>query len=324
MRTYLSAVLNDGTSDSLVVVDPLTTAVLINEATDTSLVTTEIGTDFAGLSATYGGTITFIDPVVHFIGFTPTGEALWTYAIAATNPAAASFTVILKVLALSSTTRVVAQFTEVLTKKPAVATAMPLTYAGINNDTVYFTGYDPAAPNPSIPIKVYEMKASGVVQASIDSLAATDPLLPGLLISAGVDHLAFGELDSGSIKAYLFTKTGSAWGQVATAAGASSTLFPLTQLATAAATAGLSVEAALNYGKSPPDQPAARDVNGSFQMVGSVLHNLTTSVNVDLQPVFDAAVGGTATLVEMPAFSYVADLPPPAFWQGLVDADEII
>ncbi|WP_055128454.1 hypothetical protein [Pseudomonas mediterranea] len=322
-KNYLCTSLANGATHYTAVFDPVTQGLILKTQWNPTLMSTTISTMTSELQTIYGGDATVDVNVQRFIGVSTTGEAVWAIGLAATDAASAEFRNYVKVMAYSNTTaRTVASLNQSTTKKAGENFAQPLYLLGYGHERAYFSGYATgAAPN----LRVYEATSTGVVVASCSAASALTPEVAGLMFTTE-SYLSFGALSAGNQAAYLLQKVSGTWGQVATVAGASPTLFPMSQL-TALATAGsIAPVYTLAFGSNSETVPVpqGKDSLGSFSIDGATLTNLVTASTADMQPTYNATVGGTATVDKTRQAFVYADFPVPAFWQGKVLADEIV
>lgn len=322
-KNYLCTSLANGATHYTVVFDPVSQGMILKTQWNPSLMDTTLSTMDSELQAIYGGDATVDINVQRFIGVSTAGEAIWAIGLAATDSASAEFRNYMKVMAYSNTTaRTVASLNQSLTKKAGENWAQPLRLLGYDYERAYFAGYVVgAAPN----VRVYEASSSGVVVSSSTSTASSIGEIPGLMSAAGERYLAFSALSSGSQAGYLLRKV-STWGEIATVAGTSATLYPMSVLEALATAGGLSPTyiTAVGSNSETVPLPQGKDSLGSFKIDGATLTNWATSATTNMQAAFNAAVGGTATVDKLRQSFIYADFPTPAFWQGKVLADEII
>lgn len=324
-KNYLCTSLANGSTHYTVVFDPVSQGLVLKTQWNPTLVDTTVSTMTSELQTIYGGDATVDINVQRFIGVSATGEAIWAIGLAAADAASSDFRNYMKVMAYSNTVaRTIASLNTSITKKAGENWAQPLSLVGFDYEKAYFSGYYPgAAPN----VRVYEATASGVAgfTCSAASAAGVDYLIPCLLY-AGEPYLAFGTLASGNQAGYLLRKVASVWGQIATVAGSSATLYPLSQVEALAAAAGVSPTYISGFGSNNEavPLPQGKDALGSFKIDGATLTNLATSATSDMQPAFNAAVVGTATVDKARQLFLYATFPTPPFWQGKVLADEIV
>lgn len=325
LKNYLCTSLSTGGSHYVCVFDPVDQRLILKAQWNPTLLSTTQTTMESELQSIYGGDATVDINVAQFIGASITGEALWAIGLAATDSASAEFRNYVKVMAYSNTVaRTIASLNQSTTKKAGENWAQPLYLLGYANERAYFSGYATgAAPN----IRVYEATSSGVVTAACSASAAfsTNIPIPGLMYAAE-NYLAFATPNPTNQAGYLLRKVAGTWAQQTTVAGASATLYPMSQLEALATAGGISPAYILASGSNSETvpRPQGKDSLGSFQINGATLTNLATSGTVDMQPVYNAALGATATVdLLRQAFTY-ADFPTPAFWQNKVAADEIV
>lgn len=324
MKNYLGMIAVGDTTEKLLVIDPALPAVVLSATHDQTLLNTVFGQMASDFSVTYGGGVTYADPVQMLVGFSPIGEAVFVVSLSATNFSDPSYSVGIRVVATKTTTRVISSYDDVVTKFPSNPNALPATFLGFNNETVYMGGYDSASGTPATPYKIYEMLPTGVVVSPAPVNAVGAAILPYLVSNGTTDYLAFGVADASEFNGTLLKKVGASWVQQATSDGATAN-YPLSQVVSMAVSGGVAVSYATGLSDDPLRYPQGRDSETAFGLQGVVLTNLSEGTTDNLQAMMDAALGEAAgILFDYASFCITDPLPAIAFWQDKVNADEIV
>lgn len=327
LKNYLCTSLSAGGTHHTAVFDPVSHALILKTQWNPALLDTTRSTMESELQAIYGGDATVDYNQERFIGVSTAGEAVWALALSAADNASADFRNYMKVMAYSNTTaRTIASSNQSVTKKPGENWAQPVSLVAYAAEKAYFAGYVPGAtPN----VRIYEASSAGVIGSPANTGTVVEPGVGcAALVYAGDTYLAPSALASSVQTGYLLRYiSGTTWGWFAQLGGSSSTLYPLSQIeALVALDTPVEPTYVMAFGSSneAAPLPQGKDPFGSFQINAATLTDLDTSTTFDMQPVFNAALGATATVDSTrQAFVYV-NFPTPPFWQGKVLADEIV